>query len=213
MNAALLAAAAVVVAGGVVCVSARDARLALVGLGATLVVAPFIADPLPGPLVLAVRVVAAVLATYLVWIVVRDPAAATRGTMLGWWFETLIAIASFVIGFGTAGLGAEPLGPAEAQGAGLALIALSVGPILFGRDVFRLGSGAALLAVGTLLVRLGLAGTPSSLEELVTAVLFVGLGGAVAFLAAHAVATGAVGAILDAPKTDDDGQAVPAPTR
>jgi hypothetical protein len=198
MNPALLAAAAVVVAGGVVCLSARDARLALAGLATTLLVAPLIADPLPEPTVVAARMVSAALAAYLPWIVVRDPSAVTRGSLLGWPVEALVAAAVFVIGFGTAGLGASPLGPAEAQGAGFALVALSVGPIIFGRDVFRLGSGAVLLVGGTLLVRVGLAGTPSALEQLVTGVLFVGLGGAVAFLASSAVAAGAAsGAVLD----------------
>ena len=198
MSPALLAAAAVVIAGGVICLSARDARLALAGLAATLQVAPLIADPLPDPIVLAARTVAAALAVYLPWIVVRDSAPAIRGSLLGWPVEALVAAAAFVIGFGTAGLGGAPLGPAEAQGAGFALVALSVGPIVFGRDIVRLGSGAVLLVGGTLLVRVGLAGTPSALEQLVTGVLFVGLGGAVAFLAANAVAAGSAGgAILD----------------
>jgi hypothetical protein len=198
MNLALVAAAAVVVGGGVVCLSARDPRLALAGLAVTLFVAPLIADPLPEPVVLAARVVSAALAVYLPWIVIRDPASATRGSLLGWPVEALVAAAAFVIGFGTAGLGAPPVGPPEAQGAGFALVALSVGPIVFGRDVFRLGSGAVLLVGGTLLIRVGLGGTPSALEQLVTGVLFVGLGGGVAFLAANAVAAGtAGGAVLD----------------
>jgi hypothetical protein len=198
MSAAVLAAAAVVIAGAVISLSARDARLSLAGLAITLLVAPLIADPLPEPTVLAARAVAAVLAAYLPWIVVRESAAALRGSVLGWPVEALLGAAAFIIGVGTAGLGAPPVGPAEAQGAGFALIALSVGPIVFGRDVFRLGSGALLLVGGALLVRVGLAGTPSALEQLVTGVVFVGLGGAVAFLCARAVNTGAPGsAILD----------------
>jgi hypothetical protein len=198
MSAALLAAAAVVIAGAVISLSARDARLSLAGLAITLLVAPLIADPLPDPTVLAARAVAAALAAYLPWIVVRESAAALRGSVLGWPVEALLGAAAFAIGVGTAGLGAPPVGPAEAQGAGFALVALSVGPIVFGRDVFRLGSGALLLVGGALLVRVGLAGTPSALEHLVTGVLFVGLGGAVAFLSARAVNTGAPGnAILD----------------
>jgi hypothetical protein len=198
MNPALLASAAVVVAGGVACVSARDTRVALAGLAITLLVAPLIADPLPEPTVIATRTVSAALAAYLPWIVVRDSAPAARLSGLGWPVEALLAAAAFVIGFGTAGLGAAPVGPAEAQGAGFALVALSVAPIAFGRDVFRLGSGAVLLVGGALLVRVGLAGTPSALEQLVTGVLFVSLGGAVAFLVANTAGAGAAGgAILD----------------
>ena len=129
------------------------------------------------------------LAAYLPWIVVRDPASVTRGTLLGWAVDALLAAAAFVIGYGAAGLGAPAVGPAEAQAAGVALVALSVGPLVFGRDVFRLGSGAVLLVVGALLIRVALAGTPTALEELVTAVLLVGLCGAVAFLAAGALAS------------------------
>jgi hypothetical protein len=198
MNPALLASAAVVVAGGVACVSARDTRVALAGLAITLLVAPLIADPLPEPTVIATRTVSAALAAYLPWIVVRDSAPAARLSGLGWPVEALLAAAAFVIGFGTAGLGAAPVGPAEAQGAGFALVALSVAPIAFGHDVFRLGSGAVLLVGGALLVRVGLAGTPSALEQLVTGVLFVSLGGAVAFLVANTAGAGAAGgAILD----------------
>lgn len=208
MSPALLAAAAVVVAGGVVCLSARDARLALAGLAATLLVAPLVADPLPEPVVLAARTVSALLAVYLPWIVIRDPSSATRGSLLGWPVEALVAAAAFVIGFGTAGLGAAPLGPPVAQGAGFALVALSIGPIVFGRDIFRLGSGAVLLVGGTLLIRVGLAGTPSALEQLVTGILFVGLGGAVAFLAANAVAAGTAGGAVFGDGTGDLGGSV-----
>jgi len=193
VNAVLLAVALVVAGGAVVCVSARDHRLALGGLAATLVAAPFLADPLPGPLPLAARVVAALLAVYLPWILVREPGSVTRGSLLGWPVEALIAAAAFVIGFGTAGLGAPALGPAEAQAAGFVLIAMAVGPLVFGRDVFRSGSGAVLLLGGVLLVRSSLAGTPGPLEELVTGALFIALGGAVAFLISSAAAAGVAG--------------------
>jgi hypothetical protein len=193
VNAVLLAVALVVAGGAVVCVSARDPRLALGGLAATLVAAPFLADPLPGPLPLAARVVAALLAVYLPWILVREPGSVTRGSLLGWPVEALIAAAAFVIGFGTAGLGAPALGPAEAQAAGFVLIAMAVGPLVFGRDVFRSGSGAVLLLGGVLLVRSSLAGTPGPLEELVTGALFIALGGAVAFLISSAAAAGVAG--------------------
>jgi len=189
VNPTLLAAAGVVVLGGVVCVGVREARLALAGLAVTLIVAPFIADPLPDGLALSARLVGAVLAAYLPWIVVRDPESETRGTVLGWAVDALLAGAALVIGYGAAGLGAPAAGPAEAQGAGLALIVLSIAPLAFGRDVFRLGNGAVLLVTGALLIRVGLAGTPTALEELVTAVLVVGICGAVAFLSAGALAS------------------------
>lgn len=193
MNPLLAVAAIAVTAGAVVCVSARDGRIALAGLAGVLVVSPFIADPLPTPLALAVRVVAALLAVYIAWIAVRAPGSVTRGSLLGWLVEALVAAAAWLIGFGTAGLGAAGLGPAEAQAAGFALAALAVGPIVHGRDVYRLGSGAVLLISGVLLIRAALAGTPSELEELVTAAVFIGLGGVVAFLVAEAETAGAAG--------------------
>ena len=203
MNPTLLAAAGVAVIGGVVCVAVRESRLALAGLAVTLIVAPFIADPLPDGLASAARLVGALLAAYLPWIVVRDPASVTRGTLLGWAVDALLAAAAFVIGYGAAGLGAPAVGPAEAQAAGVALVALSVGPLVFGRDVFRLGSGAVLLVVGALLIRVALAGTPTALEELVTAVLLVGLCGAVAFLAAGALASSADEGLALSPDATD----------
>ncbi|MFI5227004.1 MAG: hypothetical protein ACHQ3P_10045 [Candidatus Limnocylindrales bacterium] len=193
MNPALLSAAIIVLAGAVVGVSARDARIALAGLAVTLFVAPFLADPLPTPVALGARVAAAGLAAYLPWIAVREPGSTTRGSLLGAPVEGLVGLAAFVIGFGTAGLGAPGLGPAEAQGAGVALIALAVGPLVFGRDVFRLGSGAVLLIGGVLLVRTSLAGTPSGLESVVTGALFIALGGSIAFLVMSAALAGVRG--------------------
>jgi hypothetical protein len=184
MNPLLVLAAIAVTAGAVVSVAARDGRVALAGLAGVLLVSPFLADPLPGPLSLMVRVVAALLAVYLAWIAVRSPGSVTRGSLLGWPVEALI---------GTAGLGAPPLGPEEAQAAGFVLVTLSVGPIVHGRDVYRLGAGAVLLVSGVLLIRAALAGTPTELEQLVSAALFIGLGGVVAFLVAEAEVAGASG--------------------
>jgi hypothetical protein len=188
VNPALVVAALAVVAGGVTCVAARDGRVALGGLAASLALAPLVADPLPGLLPLAARIVAAALTTYLLWIVVRDAPASTRGSLLGWPTEALVAAAAFVVGFGTRGLGAAAVGPAEAQAAGFALIALAVGPIVFARDILRLGIGVILLVSGAVLVRASLSGTPTQLEQLITCGLVVGLGGSVAFVCDRAVA-------------------------
>ena len=76
--------------------------------------------------------------------------------------------ASFRSGWSTHGLGATALGPAAASAAGFAVGVLAAAPILTSRDVYRLGIGAMLLLVGGLLVRVGLGGTPSELEQLVT---------------------------------------------
>ncbi len=188
----LLAAAAIVtVAGALVAITGRDARIALVGLVVALAAAPFLADPLPGPAALGARVVAALLGGYLLWIVLRETTAITRGSLVGLPAETLAAAAAFVIGYGTSGLGSAPLGPDAASAAGFALVVIAAGPIARGADVFRLGVALAILVTGAELIRVGLAGTPSPLEQLMTAGLTIGLLGTAAVLCVNAVsATG-----------------------
>jgi hypothetical protein len=95
----------------------------------------------------------------------------------------MLAVAAFVVGLGTHGLGASGLGPAEAHATGFALAALAIVPVTTGRDVVRIGLGLVLLLQGALLVRVGLAGNPVTLEQLVTAGLVAALGGSVAALA------------------------------
>ncbi len=188
MNPILLATAAAVVGGAVIAVSAREGRAAVLGLGISLIAAPLLANPVPGVLGLAVRIVSALLAVYLLWVTLRETSQATRGSLLGWPVDLLTAAAAFVIGFGTPGLGAEALGPAEAQAAGFALAAMAVNPIVFGRDAYRLGIGLILLVTGATLVRTSLAGTPTPFEQLITSGLTIALGGAVAVLCANAYA-------------------------
>ena len=204
MNLALAGLACVVVAGAVVAVSAREARAALLGLLVALLGAALIADPLPGPLPIAARLAAAFLACRLIAVVIRDLDEPTSGSRLGWPVEALAAGAAAVIGFGTHGLGVPGAGPAEAQAAGFAVGVLAASPIVSSRDVFRLGIGAILLLLGGLLVRQGLGGTPSELEQLVTSGLVVGLGGAVGVIIAGARA--AVGGLV---VTDRPARGVP----
>jgi hypothetical protein len=182
VNLALAAITAVVVGGAVVAVSARDARTTLLGLLVVLLGAAFIADPLPGPLPIAARIVASFLACRLIAVAIRGENVVTAGSRLGWPVETMVAVAAALVGIGTHGLGATPAGPALGQAAGFAVGALAIAPIVSGRDVLRLGIGAMLLLVGAFLVRVGLAGTPSELEQLVVSGLVIGLGGAVAII-------------------------------
>jgi hypothetical protein len=181
MNPVLGAVAAAVVAGAVIAVSVRDGRLAVVGLAATLVFAALLGSPLDAPLGLAASLTGGILAAYLLWIAVRG-GGMTGGSRLGWPAEALLAGAAFVVGLGTHGLGAPALGPVEAQAAGFALAALAVVPVATGRDVVRIGIGLFLLLQAALLVGVGLDGSPSELEQLVTAALVAALGGAVAAL-------------------------------
>ena len=194
MNVALAGLACVVVAGAVVAVSARETRAALLGLLVSLLAASLLADPLPGPLPIAARLASAFLGCRLIAVSIRNLEEPTSGSRLGWPVDILAAVAAAVIGFGTHGLGAPGLGPAEAQAAGFALGVLAASPIVSSRDVFRLGVGAILLLLGGLLVRVGIGGTPSELEQLVTSGLVVGLGGAIGFVILGARA--AVGSLV-----------------
>jgi len=193
MNPALAAVAIAILAGAVAAVFVRDARLAILSLAVVTLTAPFLADPIAAGSGLAARVLAAVLATYLLWIAVRDGAFQTGGSRLGWPADSLVASAAAVVGFAAHGLGAPTHGPAFASAVGFGLAALSIAPLLTGRDVLRVGIGLTLLLQGALLVRVGLGGTPSTLEELVTAGAIAVLGGAIAVLAMAARSDGTAG--------------------
>lgn len=202
MNLLLAAAAVVVVAGGVIAVSSRESRQAILGLTLAAVAAPLVAVPLPDTLPLAARLVGAILGGFLLWVAVRGQPA-TRGSRLGWPVEALLAAAAAVAGFGAIGIvapgpaadvfvGAERavIAPREALAAGFATGALAIGPIFAGRDVLRLGTGLVLAVLAAQLVRVGLAGSPSGLEQIVTAGLTVVVAGTSATLAANAVRSG-----------------------
>ena len=206
MNLLLAGLACVVVAGAVVAVTARETRTALLGLLVALLAASLVADPLPGPLPIAARLVSAFLACRLIAVAIRDMDEPTSGSRLGWPVEVLAGTAAAIIGFGTHGLGAPGAGPAEAQAAGFAVGVLAASPIVSSRDVFRLGIGAILLLLGGLLVREGIGGTPTELEQLVTSGLVVGLGGAVGVVIQGARAAVGRLAVSDEPSRDVAGR-------
>lgn len=189
MNLALAGIGCVAVGAAVLAVTSRDPRGIVLGLLVVLLAAPLLADPLPGPLPIAARLVAALLACHLVAIAVRGEAASSGGTRIGWPADLLVAVAAGLIGYGSHGLGSPGLGPAEAQAAGFAIGALAAAPLVTGRDVVRLGVGSALLVTAALLVRVGLGGTPTELEQLVTSGVVVGLGGAIAVIVVGARAS------------------------
>ncbi len=190
MNPALAGVALAVVVGAIVAGSARNARTAILGLVVTMVGASALADPLPASLGLAARLVAAILAGYLLWVATRGTGLRTGGSLVGWPTDAFLAAAAAVVGYGSHGLGAPAAGPALASAAGFALAALAIVPIINGRDVLRVGLGLGLLIGGALLVRTGVGGTPDELEELLTAGLVATLGGAVAILAITARSDG-----------------------
>lgn len=189
MSALLVVAAFVTVVGALVAVTARDARTAIAGLVASLIAAPLVADPPAGIAALGVQAVAALLGGYLLLVVVGRASRVSRGSLVGLPAEALAAAAAFVIGFGSDGLASTPVGPPLALGAGLALIALAVAPVARAGDALRLGVALTVLVTGAELVRVGLAGTPGPLEQLLTAALTLTLLIVTAVLGWAAVAT------------------------
>lgn len=194
MNPALAAIALVVVGGAVLAVVARDVRATVLGLLVVLLGAPLVVDPWPDLAAIVARVAAALLAARLLVVSLRGDVE-TSGTRIGWPAEALIAGAAAVVGFGSHGLGAPPLGSAEAHAAGFALVAVAVAPLAAGRDVLRIGVGAALLVIGASLVRAGLAPPPTDGEHLAMALLTIGLGGAIAVVVGAARAAGGLDAV------------------
>lgn len=199
MNPILAIVALAVVGGAVLVVAARDTRTVLLALVVTLVASPLLADPLSAPLGLAARLVGAILATYLLWVVARDRGESsllpspTEGSRIGWPAEILVAAGAAVVGFAAHGLGAPAGGPPLASAAGFAVAALALTPVVTGRDVVRVGTGLLLLIDAALLVRAALGGTPGDVEQLVTATMLIVLAGSLAALAAAARADGTGG--------------------
>jgi hypothetical protein len=161
---AAAALALAVVAAAVVTVSASERRLALVGLAASLSLAPLVADPLPDPLVIAIRIVGAALAAYLVRIPLRD-AGPGRGSRIGWPAEATAAAAAFLAGLAASSTGLAGDGPAAATAAAFAVGVVVVVPLADQRDPGRTGLALllAILAADLLRVGLGDPGTPGSL--------------------------------------------------
>ncbi|MEO8469231.1 MAG: hypothetical protein ABI573_06140 [Chloroflexota bacterium] len=198
MNPMFVGVALAISVGAIIAISARDARTALMGLAVTLVAAPFLSDPLPPLSTLAMRVVGAALAAYLLRSAVLSNAEALDrrrgksghvGSRIGWPTETLLAIAAWVVGInvyahllaltpgGPGTLSTESLGSlgagSLATGAGLAVIVLAIVPALGAREGLRTAVGLVVLIQGILLFRSGVAGAPSDLEQLAGVALIV----------------------------------------
>jgi hypothetical protein len=196
VNALLVATALTVVAGAIVAVSSRDARIALAGLAVALVASPLLADPPPDALPLIARVLAALLAVELLWIAVRMTDGRTRGTTVGPAAIALaaagasvvgLALASAVGGGSAAAPGSVGEGPVPAiVGAALGLGALAVLALVAGRDALRLAIGAALLVAAGVALQAGLVAPPSPFEQLVAAGASVAAGAAGALLVSYA---------------------------
>jgi len=107
VNPILAGVALAVTVGAVLAISARESRAGLVGLAIALAAAPFLAAPIPNVSTLAMRVIGAALAAYLVRAAVatgpglpaRPWSEPTRGgSQLGWPAEGLLAIGAWIVG-------------------------------------------------------------------------------------------------------------------
>ena len=189
MTPLLLVAGAIVGIGAAVATGARDARIASLGLVGLLVAAPFVADPLPAPLPLAFGVAAGVLAGFLVFVTARrvpDGPAPTLGLP-----ATLVAAAAgYVAGLGATAVALPRLGPDAALAAGLAALAVAVGPIAVTRDIFRLGPALIVLSTAGTLVLNAVAGTPAPLTGIAAGVLVVALAAGAAVVGSGAATLG-----------------------
>lgn len=218
MNLALVAIVLAIGAGGVVAVATREAAAAAVGLAIALVGAALFADPLPSAAIFGVRIVAALLAAALIrW---AGRGATRQFSALGWPGEALLATAAAVAGLGVAvglasiggGGGTGPGGDAPVGGsgasaltamalltaAGCSLLVLGLAPLVHGPLGVRRAIGLVLVTQGVLLIRVGLAGHGTELEEVARAMLLVTAAGSGAALAhATALSQGARRSVAD----------------
>ena len=175
-------AAIVAIAGAVAAILATDSRLMTAGTAAALLAAPFVADPLPQPLGLGVRLVGAGLAAYLLWTSMRQAAPLLGPLPLAGRGEAAFVLAAAAIGFLADAVTSEALGPTAALAAGGALLVAGLDLLAFGEDGLRLGSGALLALTGASLVLAELAGTPGAGLEAGVAVATAAVAGAAAWL-------------------------------
>ena len=210
MSIVLVAGALVVASGSIAALASSDARLGLVGLAAALVAAGLVADPLPGPAILGVRLTAALLAVAVLRASGSDAAPRRRVTEpgpdrlahLGWPAEGLLFVAAALAGLAFAAdlaTFAPVTGPVTSAGlvlggwtvslsslalglaCGLGAIAL---PALVAGAGLRRATAAVLAVQGAVLARVALAGPPDILEEIVLGGLVVTVAAAAALLAA-----------------------------
>ncbi len=174
------------VAGAVLVTTARDSRLAVLGLMTATIASSFVASPFPGSLAVTARVLGAILAAYLLWTAASAAPTGNSGSILGPVAEACAAVAAYLLGLAIRPV--DPLGGLpEAQAAGLAVLVLAVAP-LASRDALRVGMGVLLLALGGSLIIAAWSGQPGGalqppdLEQFIVAVLLVGVAGATSLL-------------------------------
>jgi hypothetical protein len=202
MNLALVAVLLAIGGGAVVAVSTREKAAAVIGLTVALVAAALAGDPLPSAAILGVRVIAALLAATLIrWAAVEQ---SLQPSPLGWPAKALLATAGAAAGagiavaltaaqlpFGVPGGGTDGAGAVPGIGAsmglvvaaGTCLLTIGTAPVLHSRPGLRRAIGLVLVTQAVLLLRIGLAGPATALEEVARAGLLVAAAAAASALA------------------------------
>jgi len=174
-----------VMAGAVAAVSAREARVGILGLLVALAGSPFLADPLPDARGIVARIASAALVAYLLLMAVRGRPDAPGPRVAGWPLATLVAVTAAVTVLAASG-GPDLAGlvmPATAglflpaAAAGAAVLAVAAAPVVLATEPLRLSVGLLLAAVGTSLVAASISGPASPLADLCLAGLLGTLAG------------------------------------
>jgi hypothetical protein len=209
----LVVVALVVGTGAVAALAAGEPRLGLVGLALALLGATLLSDPLPSPTILGVRLTAALLAVAILRAV--SPAPARRRDdedhdevrwHLGWPAAAVVGAAGAAAGLAIAasmpafvpvdgadlsqdaGVGGGALGATGiALGVGCGLLALAVPAAVTERLGPRRAAAVLLLVQSAILLRVGLAGAPSLLEEIVLGSLIIAVAAAAGLLVSAAM--------------------------
>lgn len=193
MTPALVLLAVLAAGAGVVAVAAPDPRHAALAAFAAIMLAAFVADPLPSPAALLARTAGAALGGWLSWLAVGAAPRVTGRSAFGWPGSAAAATVAFVAGWlasaslattlgfdaadgrvaGVAGaaLAAGSPVPSAAVGAACALFVLAASPVFQPRDGLRLGLGVILLLAAAGLLCSGLGAGPDDTAELAFAAL------------------------------------------
>lgn len=161
---------------------APDARVAVLGLGLVLLAAPLLA-PTTSPGGLGFRVVSAVMATFLLWRVVRDAGVPVGRPALGGTVEIVFIVLAAMLGAVAgpdllAGPASTPvtLATVAALASTLAIGLAAADLLLFPTDALRQVAGALLaLSLGDAVLRT-LAGAPPATGELAWGLLLLASG-------------------------------------
>lgn len=208
----LVIAAVLAAAGATAAVAAPNPRHATLGAFMAVLLAGFVADPLPDPAALVGRAAGTLLGGWLVWTALRGAAPASSRSSLGWPGAAGVAAAAFAIAW----LAAGAFGGAVATGVGDGLVAgvpgatlaggslvaraavasaaamavLAAAPVVLPRDGHRLGLGALLLLAAAALLVNALGAAPDGALEVAFGIGAALTGAAIAAVTAAMLRTG-----------------------